>query len=1253
MSSKYKIFSLNARGLANAQKRRAIFEKHRKTADILILQESHSTKDIELIWESEWGGKIIFSHGSSAARGIMVLTSKSIYNNICNVETDEDGRLIVFDLKTCCSTISVGAIYAPNEDNPAFFQQLELKLLPRHEHKIIIGDFNLAMDVDLDRLNTYNNNNRAKQVIEDICSQFYLLDIWRIRNMGKKEYSWIKKNSYPNKASRIDFALVSGGLDQYIQMTQYVSSIYTDHRGLYLLLEVLDTERGTGYWKLNNSLLQDAKYIEQMNQEIRKSIISAGLKEPKEKWEIIKQRIKSNSIDYSRKKARDDRLVIAQLTEKVNEYESRLPLVKDENDALDKTKADLEEATLERIKGVMFRSKVQWYEQGERSSKYFYALEKTKYNAKTCYKLLTEDGEEIVDPKQILNKQRVFYQDLYSVDEDVNFTLQNSFGVRVPENIVADQDTQISLADLQEAIKTMNNNKTPGEDGIPVDFYKVFWNELKGTFYEMVAQVYETTSLHATARQGILNLIPKATKDTRYIKNLRPITLLNTDYKIIEKAIANKMIPALKHIIHTDQRGFMKDRRISVNIRKMLDIIHMAKQEDIEGVVLSLDFVKCFDKCSFSILHGSLDFFGFGQIVKAWTKILYTDFTVKIQNNGNFSDKIKIQKGVHQGGCCSSVYFLVIAEILALSLRANSDIDGITLQEIRNLLNQFADDMDIFSLCNEQSLKAIFSELECFRKQSGFTLSYEKTTLYRIGSLRHSSAAMYDISQVVWSCEDITVLGVTISHEDVTQKNYDSIIEKAKNTLQCWENRGLSLIGKVQVVNTLVASLLVYKMMVLPQIPKLVCKKLENIIREFLWNGKKSKIAYNILQNQKDQGGLNLVNLKNKDTALKATWPKILAEESEYAKLVYSQMRCSEIGATIWRCSLKPEDVVKLKIKSQFWEDVLRSWCEYNWYKNHRIENQYLWYNSNILVKGKPFFWADVYSKGLQFVFQLFKDGNYKTKEQVSCEYGLTVLRFNALKTAIPKEWKEYFCSWKESQFSPLPPHNYDMCVNNTIKGLSKRVYQFLSDDIMLVHGKYMKWRQDIDSDFCEGLWDFRRMFIDVYRVTNVPKYRSFQYRLLQRALVTNVELKKWGIVESDRCTFCELERETLKHLLFECKYVQSLWTQLVEFLQQNYCNQILNLSISTVIFNKMVDIKGHVVNFVCLIAKQYVYRKRCQKDIPSFVELKRMILSIQNVEKYIAVKNNKLSTHLKKWGNPVDLSIQNFIMRYIENVDQ
>ena len=783
----------------------------------------------------------------------------------------------------------------------------------------------------------------------------------------------------------------------------------------------------------------------------------------------------------------------------------------------------------------------------------------------------------------------------------------------------------------------MNNNKTPGQDGIPEDFYKVFWTKIKELFMEMLHESYNTKKLHQTARQGILNLIPKQNKDTRQIKNLRPITLLNTDYKIIEKAIANKMMPALKEIINKDQRGFMKDRRISVNIRKMLDIMQHAEKEDLEAVVLSLDFVKCFDKCSFSILHGSLDFFGFGAIVKEWTKILYKDFTVKIQNNGHFSQSIPIKKGVHQGGCCSSVYFLVIAEILALALRGNENIQGITIKDIKNLLNQFADDMDIATLCTEQSIKEIYRELEDFRKQSGFTVSYEKTTLYRIGSLRHSDAQMYSLDQFKWSNEDITVLGVTIAHEDLVSKNYIEISGRVKNILQAWHNRGLSLIGKIQVVNTLIASLFVYKMMVLPMTPKNIIKNVENNIRDFIWNGKKSKIAYGILQNPKKEGGLNLVDLRRKEISLKATWPQILRQEKEYAHIVYSFMRVHVLGENIWRCNIQPEDIGHVHINNTFWEQVLECWSVFNSTKEIRIENQIIWYNSKIRVGGRPFLWSDICKKRLLYIHQLFENKDFKTEQQVLQEFNLNTIRYNSIKMAIPKEWKTFFTTVSRQVYSPIPPHTYDMCMNVKGTGLSREIYHALAGNISLVHSKYAKWTMELGENFCANIQEFAEMHRDIYRITNVPKYRSFQYRIIQRGIITNIQLEKWNILSNKNCTFCNLEPETVTHLFCQCQAARRMWDKLIEYIAKTYNTRIQYPSDRDIIFNTIVKKpKYHIVNMMCLITKQYIYKQRCFKENLNFEHLVKIIWNIENMEKYIAEKNGKLQVHQKKWKKSI-----------------
>ena len=763
--------------MSDERKRKAVFEYHRSNSDMLIILEAHCSTEVEKIWESQWGGKAYFSHGTAAARGVAIFVKKELVGNISNVYLGEDGRTIILDYNENDKNITLAAIYAPNNDDPKYFTTICKLLEERQESKVIVGDYNLVLDVEMDRLNTYCNNNKAMKQVEEMMEQYSLKDVWRIQNPLSRKYSWYKRGNLM-KASRIDFALVSAGLDQKVKEIQYLSSIKMDHRAIYMVIDVHYIDRGTGYWKLNNTLLKDHDFVQTMNKELESTKQSLEGKGKCESWEILKQRIKKVSSQFARKKCRENNLVIGVLAEKVNEYEENMPLSREDDQLLEETKMDLEDKMMEKAQGMMFRTKLKWYEEGEKNTKYFFQLEKTKYNAKTCFKVITEEGREICNQQEILEEQRKFYAELYDIDRDVVFSVQNDFGVVVPENIKEVQEQNLTLKDIEEAIKGMNNNKTPGKDGIPVDFYKVFWSRLKEPFISMMEECYQNMYLHTSARQGVLNLIPKVNKDTRRIKNLRPITLLNTDYKIIEKAVANKMIPALPCIIHQDQRGFMKERRISVNIRKILDIMYQAKKEDLEAVILSLDFVKCFDKCSFSILHGSLDFFQFGQVVKDWTKILYKDYTVEIQNNGFFSKKIPIKKGVHQGGCCSSVYFLVIAEILALALRRNENIEGFTMKDIKNILNQFADDMDLPSLCSERSLSAIFEELEKFKKHSGFTISYDKTTMYRIGSLRHSDATLYNMSQVAWTSQDINILGVTIAHEDIIEKNYVPLLDK-------------------------------------------------------------------------------------------------------------------------------------------------------------------------------------------------------------------------------------------------------------------------------------------------------------------------------------------------------------------------------------------------------------------------------------------------------------------------------------------
>ena len=179
---------------------------------------------------------------------------------------------------------------------------------------------------------------------------------------------------------------------------------------------------------------------------------------------------------------------------------------------------------------------------------------------------------------------------------------------------------------------------------------------------------------------------------------------------------------------------------------------------------------------------------------------------------------------------------------------------------------------------------------------------------------------------------------------------------------------------------------------------------------------------------------------------------------------------------------------------------------------------------------------------------------------------------------------------------------------------------------------------------------------MEVYSLTNVAKYRSFQYRVLHRALVTNVHLERWGLRPNDCCSFCGTEKETILHMLIECDRVQDLWNSLFEYFKDKFKDVQVVLSSPNIILNRIAVNKksSHVLNFLCLVAKQYIYRQRCLNQSIHFPMLESIFRRIEFTEKYIATKNGKLLKHNVKWYSVQVIEnecIPEYISRYIDKM--
>jgi len=218
----------------------------------------------------------------------------------------------------------------------------------------------------------------------------------------------------------------------------------------------------------------------------------------------------------------------------------------------------------------------------------------------------------------------------------------------------------------------MANNKSPGSDGLTVEFYKIFWSTLKEHYIKSINYSFENGELTALQKQGIITLIPKSDKDLDYISNWRPISLLNIDYKVATKAIANRIKKVLPLIISFDQTGFMKNRYIGENVRLIFDVIEYLENHNKTGLLFFADFEKAFDSLNHLFIIKCLNHLNFGPHIIQWIKVFYNDINSVIINNGHLSRNLKKEKGVRQGCPLSASLFIICLKLLSNYINKNN-----------------------------------------------------------------------------------------------------------------------------------------------------------------------------------------------------------------------------------------------------------------------------------------------------------------------------------------------------------------------------------------------------------------------------------------------------------------------------------------------------------------------------------------------------------------------------------------------------
>ena len=305
----YKIISLNVRGLNGSRKRRQVFRwLHQQKWDIILLQATYSSLDTIGRWESEWGGKIVSSHGLSHSRGVMILFKPRLDVNIEKIASDDHGRYILAEIVIDNTKVVLVNVYAPNDPHQqvVFLRGLSNNLLSKYgnENLVLGGDFNCVIGT-LDKRSGKPVDTKKASTIElkALIKTHNLLDTWRYKNPDSFGPTW--RNPSMKIQCRLDHLFVSNQPSNRICESKIIPNIYSDHSAVVLSISFSEHEppRGPGFWKFNNSLLSDTKYVESLNfliPEFAKK--HQGTEDKGLFWEMIKMEIRVFTIRFSKKK---------------------------------------------------------------------------------------------------------------------------------------------------------------------------------------------------------------------------------------------------------------------------------------------------------------------------------------------------------------------------------------------------------------------------------------------------------------------------------------------------------------------------------------------------------------------------------------------------------------------------------------------------------------------------------------------------------------------------------------------------------------------------------------------------------------------------------------------------------------------------------------------------------------------------------------------------------------------------------------
>ena len=1252
------IVSQNANGLNNGIKRcEIITHLNLSSPDIICLQDVRLDDSGIQCFSNEINEFLFFANStSSQSRGVLTLIRKSSPIKVISSWSDNDNNTLILLLNFNEKDFIVCNLYGPNPDSPAHFQNLWNEIENFNCNLgILIGDWNISLNHNLDTANyagirNPQSRNTVNTYIKDNC----MLDAFRYFHGNVSAYTWQRPGG--TQCARLDYALTTHNFAPYLTSCNIGSKFRSDHSYIELSFDFSKVQFGKGIWRFDNKLLNDPIYIHQVKKEICFSclkymthpVYNDFLTEaPQDEIDLL---LNAPPSDLENLEFSDYDSLLIQIFNDVKNFtisyksskgkslNERAKLIRQEIENGNNDKKTEYENLINRIaeENIAMRIRNNKLE-GERPSSYYLTLEKIVNSQRFMSNIKTENGHNLNNQKDIEAEIMSFYKNLYS-ERFLNSpfpTIRDFLPTFCPSPKLSPGDSlsmegPITKNELWEILKKGKNGSSPGFTGITFPFLKKFWSPLGHFIEKAAADIFDKGIFPLNLRIGLISLIPKDEKDKSFLKNWRPLCVLDVCYKLISGVITSRINSHLPKLISSEQKGYVSSRYIGENIRLLHDVLEWANKKKTCGILLNIDFLKAFDSLAHKFIFDALSFFGFGQNLIGWVRIFLNDFKACTQHAGNISPPFPLQRGCKQGAPESSTLFILCLEILSLKIRFDTKIKGFKLGRFECRLSIYADDAQIFLERDPTSVRRVIEILDEFHLLSGLSTQLEKSTLTEFG---HFAPAPFCNEINFKRSNSIESLGIKLTTKlNKLHENIDIKIEEIESAAGSWKHRFSTVYGRALIAKTLFFSKINHIITAIPNITKKVITDLEKLVYRFIWKDNKGSdmVARADAKISEIHGGMSFPDIFTSIQSFKLSWFRRLFRcDSNWRRILDEHLflvsPSLNTDSLIFLGDLGWEKIAT-KIKSSFWKNCLKSAISPGRAlvkkRPELMPFLSIWECSFITVLGQPisptthpslahkvFFAHDFMSlDGLPRMLELFEFIEIHNFIPETAE-------FNSITRAISDSLThfQFFHSYATAM-RPFRPF-WLTFFNLTDKGCScwnNLMKPDFTDNIRHRESTWeLKLMQPFGRQFWKNLYRYNKNII----FNNKLKYLNYQ--IIRGTLKTNNIVNKWKNHVLPSCTFCQAEIEDIPHLFYNCPIVQNFLATLTPLMNN------LGINWPPRTMTEFIFGNGNISPLCCqeytyLYIKHFIWVSRCLGNNPELAAFRNKLYSAINIDVHL-----------------------------------